>query len=81
MKITKRKITESDLDCIFSSFLRRNGALYGFIDNFNNSHEDPISKIKEHKPKVILWTAFAWSLTHEGFHYWSGIQEKIEKEF
>ena len=81
MKITKRKITESDLDDTFASFLRRNGALYSFIYNFNNSHEDPISKIKEYKPKVILWTAFAWSLTPEGFHYWSGIQEKIEKEF
>ena len=81
MKITKRKITESDLDCIFASFLRRNGALYSFIDNFNNSHEDPISKIKEYQPKVILWTAFAWSITPEGFHYWSRIQEKIEKEF
>lgn len=81
MKITKKKITESDLDYIFASFLRRNGALYGFIDNFNNSHEDPISKIKEYKPKVILWTAFVWSLTPEGLNYWSGIQEKIEEEF
>ena len=50
MKITKRKITESDLDCIFASFLRKNGALYGFIDNFNKGQEDPISKIKEYKP-------------------------------
>ena len=81
MKITKRKITESDLDSIFASFLRKNRALYSFIDNFNKGQEDPISKIKEYKPKVILWTAFAWSITPEGFHYWSGIQEKIEKEF
>ena len=81
MKITKRKITESDLDGIFASFLRKNGALYGFIDNFNNEQEDPISKIKEYKPNVILWTAFAWCITPEGFHYWSEMQEKIEKEF
>ena len=81
MKITKRKITESDLDGIFASFLRKNGALYSFIDNFNKEQEDPISKIKEYKPNVILWTAFAWSLTPEGFHYWTEIQEKIEKEF
>ena len=81
MKITKRKITESDLDGIFASFLRKNGALYGFIDNFNNEQEDPISKIKEYKPNLILWAAFEWSITPEGFHYWSGIQKKIEKEF
>ena len=81
MKITKRKITESDLDCVFASFLRRNRALYSFIDNFNNSHEDPISNIKEYNPKVILWTAFTWSLTPEDHNYWSGIQKKIEKEF
>lgn len=81
MKITKRKITESDLDGIFASFLRKNGALYGFIDNFNKGHENPISKIKEYKPNVILWAAFEWSITPEGFHYWSGIQKKIEKEF
>ena len=81
MKITKRKITESDLDSIFASFLRKNGALYGFIDNFNKGQEDPISKIKEYKPNLILWAAFEWSITPEGFHYWSGIQKKIEKEF
>ena len=49
MKITKRKITESDLDGIFASFLRKNGALYSFIDNFNKGQEDPISKIKEYE--------------------------------
>ena len=81
MKITKRKITESDLDGIFASFLRKNGALYSFIDNFNKGQEDPISKIKEYKPNLILWPAFEWSITPEGFHYWSGIQKKIEKEF
>lgn len=81
MKITKRKITESDLDCIFASFLRKNGALYSFIDNFNKGQEDPISQIKEYKPNLILWAAFEWSITPEGFHYWSGIQKKIEKEF
>ena len=81
MKITKRQITESDLDSIFASFLRKNGALYGFIDNFNKGQEDPISKINEYKPNLILWAAFEWSITPEGFHYWSGIQKKIEKEF
>ena len=81
MKITKKKITESDLDGVFASFLRKNGALHSFIDNFNKGQKDPISKIKEHEPKVILWIAFAWEITPEGFHYWSGIQKKIEKEF
>lgn len=81
MKITKRKITESDLDGIFASFLRKNGALHGFIDNFNKGQEDPISEIKEYKPKLILWTAFEWSITPEGFRYWSEMQKKIEKEF
>ena len=81
MKITKRKITESDLDCVFASFLRKNGALYGFINNFNKGQEDPISQIKGYKPNLILWAAFEWSITPEGFHYWSGIQKKIEKEF
>ena len=81
MKITKRKITESDLDDIFASFLRKNGALYSFIDNFNKGQEDPMSKIKEYEPNVILCIAFAWSITPEGFHYWSEMQEKIEKEF
>ena len=81
MKITKKKITESDLDGIFASFLRKNGALYIFIDNFNKGQKDPISEIKEYKPNIILWAAFEWSITPEGFHYWSGIQKKIEKEF
>lgn len=80
-----------NLKRIFFAFLKENNAFYNYMDAFSNCHNSRSKDFManpsfahflnrcsiRHEPTDLIFDAFDWSGTEEGFSYWASLHHKF----